>query len=417
MNEGLTKYKITIDPDYAEGDEDLGLDMIAFVKTPAIQVKGMAFTAHQPFRFKDDIKMRIAAPALIPMDIYRNDDMGEYYVQFTTDEIERIFVKFMSQLNNRDKFNLEHDENKISPAFILEAWLVGKDPQRDRSYSEFGIAVPTGTLFMVAQITDRAYYDTLINNEQTGFSIEGFLGLKFDDQIKKLRQSENLKSKSANNKKVKTMKKSLKRFAGKTRFSGLKFEDGKLVEGGEITVVAEELTPEADALVIDENLEVIDDYTGEIYVDDSKVVIEDGVISEVIAEEPQTENEKKDLGIDVQPGAKAGANPEPEKKKEGMTDKEKEMPAYAKKGKMEDKEEEKAVMETVEEEITEEVAMAIDETELMTILQPKFDEIYKLVADLKIEIDALKPAEEVIEELPVTLSTTQRLAHALQFNK
>ena len=133
MNEGLTKYKITIDPDYAEGDEDLGLDMIAFVKTPAIQVKGMAFTSHQPYRFKDDIKMRIAAPALIPMDIYRNDEMGEYYVQFTTDEIERIFVKFMSQLNNRDKFNLEHDENKISPAFILEAWLVGKDPQRDRS--------------------------------------------------------------------------------------------------------------------------------------------------------------------------------------------------------------------------------------------------------------------------------------------
>ena len=402
MNEGLTKYKITIDPDYAEGDEDLGLDMIAFVKTPAIQVKGMAFTSHQPYRFKDDIKMRIAAPALIPMDIYRNDEMGEYYVQFTTDEIERIFVKFMSQLNNRDKFNLEHDENKISPAFILEAWLVGKDPQRDRSYSEFGIAVPTGTLFMVAQITDRAYYDTLINNEQTGFSIEGFLGLKFENQIKALKQSETLAFKNTN-KKVKTMKKSLKKFTGKTRFSALKFEDGKLVEGGEITVIAEELTPEADALVIDENLEVIDDYTGELYIDDSKVVIEDGVISEVVAEEPQTENEKKDLGIDVQPGAKAGANPEPEKKKEGMTD----MP----------KEEEKAVMEEVEETVTEEVAMAIDETELMTILQPKFDEIYKLVADLKIEIDALKPAEEVIEEVPVMLTTSQRLAQALQFNK
>ena len=199
------------------------------------------------------------------------------------------------------------------------------------------------------------------------------------------------------------MKKSLKKFTGKTRFSALKFEDGKLVEGGEITVIAEELTPEADALVIDENLEVIDDYTGELYIDDSKVVIEGGVISEVVAEEPQTENEKKDLGIDVQPGAKAGANPEPEKKKEGMTD----MP----------KEEEKAVMEEVEETVTEEVAMAIDETELMTILQPKFDEIYKLVADLKIEIDALKPAEEVIEEVPVMLTTTQRLAQALQFNK
>lgn len=177
--EKLDIFKITIDEEYADG-EDLGIQQIAFTKTPAIKVKGMAFTEAEPhkFFFKDDIKMRIAAPALIPMTIYRNDEMGEYYVQFTEEEVEKIFVKFMSNLNNRGKFNLEHNSEEIVPAFILEAWMVGGEPNSDRSYSEFGVEVPTGTIFVVSQITDAKYYQELVDNEQVGFSIEGFLGMK-----------------------------------------------------------------------------------------------------------------------------------------------------------------------------------------------------------------------------------------------
>ena len=179
--DGLPVYKITIDPEYSEGN-DLGIEQIAFTDSPAIMVKGMSFNSKvKPQAFKDELKMRIAAPAMIPMDIYRSDDEdGEYYVQFTEQEIEDIHAKFMKGLNNKDLFNLEHDEAETVPAYILECWLVD-DPKTDRSYSTFGVEVPKGTLFVVAQITDKDYYNSLVENDRVGFSIEGFLGLKLSE--------------------------------------------------------------------------------------------------------------------------------------------------------------------------------------------------------------------------------------------
>lgn len=180
----LPKFKITIDPQYAENGEDLGIEQIAFTATPAIKVKGMAFSGHEKKFFADDVKMRIAAPALIPMEIYRNDEDGEYYVEFTEDEIEKLTSKFMANLTNNGKFNLEHNDKQTVPAYILEAWIVN-DPKADKAKSTFNIDVPKGTLMIVSQVTDKAYYDSLVANGQVGFSIEGFLGLKLSDLIEK----------------------------------------------------------------------------------------------------------------------------------------------------------------------------------------------------------------------------------------
>jgi hypothetical protein len=55
----------------------------------------------------------------------------------------------------------------------------------DKSYSTFGIEVPKGTLMVTAQITDKEYYAELVANDQVGFSIEGFLGLKLSNQLNK----------------------------------------------------------------------------------------------------------------------------------------------------------------------------------------------------------------------------------------
>jgi hypothetical protein len=183
MKEELPLYKITIDEEYSEGEE-LGIDMIAFTSKPAVMVKGMAFKAVENFFFKDEPKMRIVAPAMIPMNIYRNDEGEEYFVQFTEQEIENIYSKFMQDLNNQNLFNLEHTEKKV-PAYILEAWIVD-NPKEDKSYSTYGIEVPKGTLMLTAQITNKEYYQELVNKDQVGFSIEGFLGLKLSNQLNKL---------------------------------------------------------------------------------------------------------------------------------------------------------------------------------------------------------------------------------------
>jgi hypothetical protein len=133
--------------------------------------------------FADDLKYRVTAPAMIPMEIYRRDDeTGEYYVQFTAETIEQIHAKFMQDLKNRDIFNLEHDQEQKVPAYILESWIVD-NPKQDKAFSTFGIEVPKGTLMITAQVTDKDYYNELVKAEQVGFSIEGFLGLKLSNQI------------------------------------------------------------------------------------------------------------------------------------------------------------------------------------------------------------------------------------------
>ena len=183
MTKDLPIYKITIDDEYSDG-ENLGIEMIAFTNLPAIKVKGMAFGSEKRLMFTDDVKYRITAPAMIPMDIYRkNDGDGEYYVQFTEEVIEQIHTKFMADLRNRDIFNLEHDTEKKVPAYILETWIVD-NPKQDKAYSTFGIEVPKGTLMVTAQVTDADYFAELVANDQVGFSIEGFLGLKLSEQIK-----------------------------------------------------------------------------------------------------------------------------------------------------------------------------------------------------------------------------------------
>jgi hypothetical protein len=176
-------YKITIDPEYSDG-EDLGIEMIAFTSKPAIKVKGMAFNQATPMTFKDDIKMRIVAPAMIPMSIYRRDEDGtEYDVLFTEEVIESIHAKFMQNLQNKDIFNLEHEAEEKVPAYILEAWIV-ENPKKDKAFTTYGIEVPKGTLMLTSQVTDKEYYDSLVESGQVGYSIEGFLGLKLSELLK-----------------------------------------------------------------------------------------------------------------------------------------------------------------------------------------------------------------------------------------
>ena len=176
-------YKITIDEAYSDG-EDLGVEMIAFTAKPAIKVKCMAFNSHIAMTFSDDVEMRIVAPAMIPMNIYRKDEDGEEYdVQFSAEVIEAIHAKFMLNLSNKNIFNLEHDTEEKVPAYILEAWIVDS-PTTDKAFTTYGIEVPKGTLMLTSQITDREYYDALVESGQVGYSIEGFLGMKLSEQLK-----------------------------------------------------------------------------------------------------------------------------------------------------------------------------------------------------------------------------------------
>jgi hypothetical protein len=248
----IPTYKITIDPEYAENGQDLGIEQIAFTSNPAIKVKGMAFNSQaKALFFNDELKYRVTAPALIPMEIYRFDEDTdeEYNVKFTKEEIEKIHGKFMQQMVNRDLFNLEHDQSQTVPAYVLEAWIVD-NPKEDKAYSSFGIEVPEGTLMVTAQVTDKEYYAELVAQEQIGFSIEGYLGMKLKEQ----KQSQN-----------------------KTQMNELMLPDGEHIINEKIYIIK-------DGKVVEvKDVEKEEMATEEVALEDT--VVEEEVTAEVPAEE------------------------------------------------------------------------------------------------------------------------------------
>ena len=263
MVNDLPIYKITIDPEYSDG-EDLGIEQIAFTSNPAIKVKGMAFSNVTKRFFSDELKYRVTAPAMIPMEIYRRDDeAGEYYVQFEEDTIEQIYVKFMRDLQNRNVFNLEHDPSKEVPAYILEAWIV-ENPTQDKAFTTYGIEVPKGTLMLTAQITDAEYYNKLVKDEQLGFSIEGFLGMKLSNQLTKY---------------------------------NMNFPDGEHLIEGKIYVVKDGQVVEIKEVEKEEvemSEEVVEETTEEVALEDTSVTEEEVVKEEVATEmaiDPATDAE------------------------------------------------------------------------------------------------------------------------------
>jgi hypothetical protein len=145
--------------------------------------------------FKDDLKYRIAAPALIPSVIYRDDEDGKYNVRFTEDEIEKIYKKFMQSLQSKkDVFNIEHTE-EVVPAYVLEAMLVDSENKQKFIKQEYNIDIPKGSVFVVSQITDEEYYNQIVENNQTSYSIEGFLGLIKLSENKTNKNKEQMKEK------------------------------------------------------------------------------------------------------------------------------------------------------------------------------------------------------------------------------
>jgi hypothetical protein len=251
MVNDLPIYKITIDPEYSDG-EDLGIEQIAFTSNPAIKVRGLAFENVAKRFFSDSLKYRVTAPAMIPMEIYRRDDDGEYYVQFDEQTIEQIYVKFMKDLSNRNVFNLEHDQSKEVPAYILEAWIV-ENPTQDKALTTYGIEVPKGTLMLTAQITDVDYYNKLVEDEQVGFSIEGFLGMKLSKHLKQ---------------------------------NNMNFPDGEHLLEGKIYVVKDGQVVEIKEVEKEEveMAEVTEEVTEEVAMEDTSVTEEEVVVEEVATE-------------------------------------------------------------------------------------------------------------------------------------
>jgi len=408
LRKDIPTVEVSIDERYSDG-EDLGIDLISNVKNPAVKIKGVAFKTHlstkdanlhpncrckvvngiikseidacdycqsldgqeylefnatKKISFVDNKKYRIAAPALVPDDIYRNDEDGEYFIRFTKEKIEQLAKKFMSQLPSKGDrvFNLEHG-NEIIDSYILEAILADDESKVEMIKNSYGVEVPMGTFFIVQQFNNIEKFNELVSKDQMGFSIEGYLGMELIDN-NKIKQS-----KMNKNSKLTKMKRKQKFVGVKRTFkSASKRKLEEVIETEELIIIVDELQEGAEVVVVEDvTAGPVEDFTGEVDVIVDGVaetlIIESGVVTEIVVEETTEE-----------------VAMETEKEEEVV---------------METEKEEEVVMET-EDEVKEEEMQ--EPTEEGVDYTAKFDEIYNMIADLKAELDLLKApkTEEVV---------------------
>jgi hypothetical protein len=127
---------------------------------------------------KDEYMGDITSVVFVPdQKIYRWDRQtnSPYWVFMSKETIKKMLMK-ISRLKPKNLINLEHSGMVFSgdDVYTYENWLVGEDPERDKSYEIFGRTFPTGTWMTTIHFRDkRLFEEFIVSNRTQGISLEG----------------------------------------------------------------------------------------------------------------------------------------------------------------------------------------------------------------------------------------------------
>lgn len=129
---------------------------------------------------KDELKGDITAVVFQPnQKIYRYDaeTNSPYFVFMSRDTIRKMLMKFSKNKQGKGGVvNLEHSGLIFSPddVYTYENWLVGEDPEKDKSYELFGRTFEPGTWMTTIHFKDkRMFEEFVLSNKTSGISLEG----------------------------------------------------------------------------------------------------------------------------------------------------------------------------------------------------------------------------------------------------
>jgi hypothetical protein len=190
MNKDLPIYDIVLT------DESQGVGFISLVDEPAIGVDWIKLSKEVEMSFKADKEKQILyGPFLIPNKlIYRNDNkMGEYYVRFSKEEIEKIATKFNEDLNNKN-INFMHTDEKVE-AFVAQNWVIEGDQDKSKN---LGFDLPEGSWFGGVKIKDNDFWSSKVKSDEVkGFSVEILADLELSLKNKEQKMEKVIKLGSA----------------------------------------------------------------------------------------------------------------------------------------------------------------------------------------------------------------------------
>jgi len=180
----LDEYEFIID------DNDIidGVRFVSVVDNPAIRVSGVYFNdenKEESYKFKEinTEKGILAGPIMIPdIRICREDKIrGKFNGFFSKDTIERIVYRW-SKNNFNNNINFNHTD-KMANGVLIEYWLIS-DPTFDKSRI-YGFNLPIGTWFGLVKFDDMEFFQDVVKNGFSSFSVEVNASLKanFSEEI------------------------------------------------------------------------------------------------------------------------------------------------------------------------------------------------------------------------------------------
>jgi len=163
--------------------DNTGIFALSFVDFPANEHNFVALKARVPIKLKLDRQKQVLTGVVLVPDqlIYRYDEqLGEYYLKFTAQDIEKISQKMM-RVGLALQTTTHQHEKPLKGNFLTELWTVSNSKQ-DKSVALGLGELPVGTLVASYKINDAQYWrEEVLSGRVKGFSIEGLFNF---NQIK-----------------------------------------------------------------------------------------------------------------------------------------------------------------------------------------------------------------------------------------
>tara|TARA_Y100001973_G_C5187600_1_gene328886 strand:+ start:577 stop:1479 length:903 start_codon:yes stop_codon:yes gene_type:complete len=170
----------------ADDSEELAIDAISLVTTPAIEQDFVFFGKEKnnlTFAKVDEEKRMLISPALIPnKQIFRYDPNtdSEYYVYFSPETVRKASELYLKH-NNHHKATYQH-QDRVSGVLTVESWIKEGDQDKSKMY---GYDLPNGTWFVKMKINNDDLWQEIKSGNLRGLSIEGYFTNKFEQMNSK----------------------------------------------------------------------------------------------------------------------------------------------------------------------------------------------------------------------------------------
>lgn len=177
----LPFYQLVIN----DNADKTGVDYVAMVDEPAIQLQWQSFNKAEKQSFKiTDNERHIVSGALMVADlpIYRNNEqLGEHFITFTPKTIEQIVTKFFKNKNSSN-VNLMHEPSAIVDGVtMIESLII--DKSRGITAPEGYGNLTEGSWFGSFKVENDAVWNEIKNGTFKGFSVEGIFDYAIERQI------------------------------------------------------------------------------------------------------------------------------------------------------------------------------------------------------------------------------------------